>query len=301
MKKIQMMLAAAAAVVMSSCGGSAPKANLENDVDSVCYAFGVSQSQGFADYVCNKDMGLGVDSAYMDEVIKGLMDGANLGGSEKQKAYYAGVALGQQIANNVKDGLRYQIFGRDADSTQVVNINDFLAGFINGIKNDTAVFNSEGARKYIETQMAVFQKRAQEASAKKMEEEYGEYKKQNEAYMKKVAKNDSVQALDNGVYYKVLKAGKGEIPTADSRVRIHYEGKTIDGNVFDSSYKRNEPQEFSCSQVVTGFSTALTHMPVGSKWEVYIPAEAGYGAQNTASIKPFSTLIFTIELLEVIK
>lgn len=301
MKKISMMLTATAAVVMSACCGSAPKANLENDVDSICYAFGVSQSQGFTEYVCNKEMGMGVDSAYMDEVLKGIMDGANLGGSEKQKAYYAGVALGQQIANNVKDGLRYQIFGRDADSTQVINVNDFLAGFISAIKNDSTVFDVTKAQQYIQTQMEVFQKKAQEASAKKMEEEYGEYKKQNEAYMKTIAKNDSVKALDNGVYYKVLKAGNGEKPTAESRVKVHYEGKTIDGNVFDSSYKRDEPQEFSCSQVVPGFSTALTNMPVGSKWEVYIPAEAGYGAQNMQSIKPFSTLIFTIELLEVLK
>ena len=122
-----------------------------------------------------------------------------------------------------------------------------------------------------------------------------------EEYMKKIAKADSVQALGGGVYYKCLVQGNGAIPTLNDRVKVHYEGKTIDGSIFDSSYTRGEPIELGCSQVIKGWTDALTHMPVGSKWILYIPSEAGYGAQDQGPIKPFSTLIFTVELLDIVK
>ena len=99
----------------------------------------------------------------------------------------------------------------------------------------------------------------------------------------------------------MLQEGKGEIPTAAATVKVHYEGRLIDGTVFDSSYKRNEPAVFGCNQVIEGWKEVLTHMPVGSKWEVFIPQELGYGAKEAGKIPPFSALIFTVELQEIVK
>lgn len=295
MKKISMFLAAAAAVVMSSCGSSStPKATLGNGIDSLCYAYGMDQANGFNEFAFSDPRGMCLDSAYQNELIKGIIDGANLGGSDSKQAYYAGVAIGQQLRNNVNKGLAYRIFGDDADSTQVVSLNDFMAGFIAAIKGDSTIMSPSGVREFITVKM-------NEIKAKAMEAQYGEYRKQNEEYMKKIAKADSVQALGGGVYYKCLVQGNGAIPTLNDRVKVHYEGKTIDGSIFDSSYTRGEPIELGCSQVIKGWTDALTHMPVGSKWILYIPSEAGYGAQDQGPIKPFSTLIFTVELLDIVK
>ena len=109
-----------------------------------------------------------------------------------------------------------------------------------------------------------------------------------------------MKKLAKGVCYKVIKAGTGAVPTENSKVKLNYEGKTIDGKVFDSSYERKEPTTFNVNQVIPGFTEALTHMPVGSVWEVVIPQEQAYGARETGgTIKPFSTLIFKIELLGI--
>ena len=109
-----------------------------------------------------------------------------------------------------------------------------------------------------------------------------------------------MKVLDGGVQYKVIKEGNGPLPKDTSLVKVHYEGKTLDGKVFDSSYKRGEPANFRANQVIKGWTEALVHMPAGSIWEVYIPQELAYGErQQGADIKPFSMLIFKIELLEV--
>ena len=110
-----------------------------------------------------------------------------------------------------------------------------------------------------------------------------------------------MKKLKSGVQYKVIKEGTGAIPADTSTVKVHYEGKTIDGNVFDSSYKRGEPITLRANQVIKGWTDALVHMPVGSVWEVYIPQELAYGEREQGTIKPFSPLIFKIELLEVTK
>ena len=135
--------------------------------------------------------------------------------------------------------------------------------------------------------------------AKAMEQQYGANKKAGEKYLADYAKKAGVKKLDGGVLYRVIKEGKGEMPTDTSWVRVHYEGKTIDGKVFDSSYERKDPVQLRANQVIPGWTTALTHMPVGSTWEVVIPQDKAYGDRETPQIKPFSTLIFKIELVGV--
>ena len=117
------------------------------------------------------------------------------------------------------------------------------------------------------------------------------------------AKKDGVKLIPGSqVQYKVLKEGNGPVPKATDKVKVNYEGKLIDGTEFDSSYKRNKPATFECNRVIKGWTEALTHMPVGSTWEIYIPQELAYGAQEQGGkIKPFSALIFKVELLSIEK
>jgi FKBP-type peptidyl-prolyl cis-trans isomerase FklB len=136
--------------------------------------------------------------------------------------------------------------------------------------------------------------------AKNMEKEFGANKKAGEDFLKANAKKDGVKTLESGVQYKVIKEGTGAMPKDTSMVKVHYEGKTLDGKVFDSSYKRGQPTDFRANQVIKGWTDALVHMPAGSIWEVYVPQELAYGErQQGADIKPFSMLIFKIELIEV--
>ncbi|SFW31991.1 Domain amino terminal to FKBP-type peptidyl-prolyl isomerase [Prevotellaceae bacterium HUN156] len=138
--------------------------------------------------------------------------------------------------------------------------------------------------------------------AEKWDALYGSYKKAGEDFLAKNAKKEGVVTLPSGVQYKVLKVGKGAIPKDTSRVKVHYEGRTLDGNVFDSSYRRGQPTDFRANQVIPGWTEVLIHMPEGSIWEVYIPQELAYGERQQGSdIKPYSMLIFKMELVKVYK
>ena len=141
-----------------------------------------------------------------------------------------------------------------------------------------------------------------EAENQRLAEEKGKVaKEEGEKYLVENAKKEGVKTLPSGVQYKVITEGSGEIPADTSMVVVDYEGKLIDGTVFDSSMKRGEPITFRANQVIKGWTEALCHMPVGSKWEVYIPAELAYGEREQGQIKPFSTLVFTIDLKDIKK
>ena len=126
-----------------------------------------------------------------------------------------------------------------------------------------------------------------------------EWKIKNDDFMKSVSQRKGVLSLGDGIYYTVEREGKGKVPTENDVVKVHYEGQLIDGTSFDSSYKRNEPLSIRPTQVINGWNKALVTMPVGSKWTVYIPSEQAYGSRDMGTIRPFSALIFTIELLSV--
>lgn len=290
MKKITLLAAAAiVAAGFASCGKSTPKADLKNNVDSLSYAIGMAQTQGLKDYLVSN---LGVDTAYIDEFIKGLNEGANAGDDKKKAAYYAGIQIGQQISNQMVRGINHELFGED--STKTISLKNFMAGFISGTTGKKGIMTVEQAQE-------VAQRKMQEIKDESMTKQYGAYKKQNEDFIAKYSKGTDVKKLKGGVYYKVLTAGTGEVPTATSTVKLMYEGKTIDGKVFDSSYERKEPASFPVNQVIPGFTEALTHMPVGSTWEVVIPQNLAYGSRDQGNIKPFSTLIFKIQLISVEK
>ncbi len=288
MKKIMFVAAMAiAAATFTGCGNSTPKASLKSDVDTLSYAIGMSQTQGLKEYLVGS---LGVDTAYMNDFIKGLNEGANAGDNKKKAAYYAGIQIGQQISNRMVKGINHEIFGDD--STKTISLKNFMAGFISGTTGKGGLMTVDSAQNMAQTMM-------QAIKAREMEKTYGPNKEAGEKFLAENAKKDGVKTLPSGVQYKVIKEGNGAIPADTSLVKVHYEGKTIDGKVFDSSYKRGEPINLRCNQTIKGWTDAMVHMPAGSTWEVYIPQDLAYGEREQGDIKPFSVLIFKIELLEV--
>jgi FKBP-type peptidyl-prolyl cis-trans isomerase FklB len=289
MKKLTIvaMMAIAAGIFMS-CGNGTPKASLKNDIDTMSYAIGQAQSQGLKEYLVER---LSIDTTYMNDFIKGLNDGANAGDDKKKAAYYAGIQIGQQISNQMVKGINHELFGDD--STKSISLKNFMAGFVAGTIGKGGLMTVDSAGQVAQDMMRAIK-------AKNLEKEFGGNKKEGEKFLAENAKKEGVKVLPSGVQYKVLKEGTGAVPADTSRVKVHYEGKTLDGKVFDSSYKRGQPADFRANQVIKGWTDALTHMPAGSTWEVYIPQELAYGErQQGADIKPFSMLIFKIELLEV--
>ena len=158
------------------------------------------------------------------------------------------------------------------------------------------------ARSYI---MMFINKRDAAKSAKKAEVDkvkYKDYIDQNEAFLAKNKEKAGVTTTASGLQYEVIKLGTGTKPTAQNTVKVQYVGTLIDGTEFDSSIKRNQPATFPVSNVIPGWTEALQLMPVGSKFKLYLPAAIAYGANGAGDvIKPFSTLIFEVELLEIVK
>lgn len=135
-----------------------------------------------------------------------------------------------------------------------------------------------------------------------LEKSFGPNKKAGEEFIAKMKATAGVKELPGGTLYKVIKEGSGVIPTDTSRVHVSYEGRLIDGKVFDSSYKNNngKPVEVNVNQMIPGWTQALTHMPAGSVWEIYVPQDQAYGTRDVGTlIKPFSALIFKLELIDV--
>ena len=278
---------AVVAIVFSSCGNSTPKADLKNDIDTLSYAMGLAQTEGLKDYLVR---GLGIDTTYIDEFVKGLNDGANAGDDKKKAAYYAGIQIGQQISNQMVKGINHELFGED--STKSISMKNLMAGFISGTTGKKKLFTVEQAQGLLQSKMEAIRMKA-------VSEKYADNKKAGEAFLAKYAKQPGVKKLEGGVLYKVLKEGTGETPADTSLISVLYEGKTIDGKVFDSSYSRNDTLNIRVNQVIKGWTIAMKNMPVGSVWEVAIPQELAYGAREQSSIKPLAALIFKIELLGI--
>ncbi|MGD0340550.1 MAG: FKBP-type peptidyl-prolyl cis-trans isomerase [Bacteroidales bacterium] len=169
-------------------------------------------------------------------------------------------------------------------------------------KNKKAIINDEAARAVI---MKFINRRESEKAAKKAETDkvlYKEWIQQNEDFLAKNKEKQGVTVTPSGLQYEVIKMGTGPKPTAENTVKVNYVGTLIDGTEFDSSIKRNEPAQFPVGNIIPGWKEALQLMPVGSKFKIYIPQNLGYGAAGAGEqIKPFSTLIFDIELLEIVK
>lgn len=286
MKKIMTVAAAVAmtAMTMVSCDGD-NKADLKDGVDSLAYDLGVFQSEGLKQYMAQ----LGVDSAYYDDFFKGMKEGAVNEVDPKKEAYLNGLAVGKDIQGMAKN-LGHQVYGED--TTKTVNVKTVIAGLIAGLKG------TDG--RTAEQAYHDFDKKLEPIREVQLLKDFGGNKAAGEKYLAENKKKEGVKVTKSGLQYKVLVEGTGALPTDSSQIQVNYEGKLIDGTVFDSSYERNMPYTVDMSRpnVIKGWIEALKMMPAGSKWEVTIPQELGYGSQNQGPIKPFSTLIFTIEVLK---
>jgi len=165
-----------------------------------------------------------------------------------------------------------------------------------------ALMEDEAARSFI---MMFINERETAKAAEKAEldkEVYKESISQNEAFLATNKERAGVVTTASGLQYEVVKMGTGPMPTAESTVKVHYVGTLIDGTEFDSSIKRGEPAQFPVSGVITGWTEALQLMPVGSKFKLYLPQSIAYGAAGAGEIiKPYSTLLFEVELLEIVQ
>ena len=263
-------------------------ANLKAQIDTFSYAMGLAQTQGLKSFIIYR---MGVDTLYMGDFVKGLKAGMKAGDNAKQTAFTAGVQIGQQVANQIIPGVSREVFG---NTDELISEDFFLAGFISGA-------TGKGLRMHPMEAQKVAVELMEEIKNERFEQQFGENKAQGVAFLDSISKTEGVVKTESGLCYKVITEGKGVVPTNTDKVKVHYRGTLIDGTEFDSSYSRNEPTTFRANQVIAGWTEALTMMPVGSKWMLYIPQELAYGSRDLGQIKPFSTLIFEVELLEIVK
>jgi FKBP-type peptidyl-prolyl cis-trans isomerase FklB len=194
------------------------------------------------------------------------------------------VEMGEQIGKVL---LSQEETGFLGEQSIAVNFELIKQGMINGFLGAEEQWNSNDAGAYVQETMINIK--------------YGSAKAKGEAFLAENATREGVTTTPSGLQYEVIKMGKGKKPVATDKVKVHYHGTLIDGNVFDSSVERGEPISFALTQVIPGWTEALQLMPVGSKFKLYIPQNLGYGSQQAGSIPPFSTLIFEVELLGIEK
>ena len=288
MKKVTFLMALAVAAGMASCTAQSPKADLKTDIDSLSYAIGMARTEGLDQYLAQQ----GIDSTQMSEFLKGFNEGAAKI-DKTDVAYMAGLQVGQMVSKQWVEGFNQQIFGND--STQSISRENLLAGFVACVIGKGGAMDMMKAQEYMRTQMDAIKEKA-------TAEKYADNKAAGEKFLAENKAKEGVVTTPSGLQYKIITKGNGAVPADSSKVKVNYKGTLIDGTEFDSSYKRNEPASFRANQVIKGWTEALTMMPVGSKWELYIPYDLAYGSRETGSqIKPFSTLIFEVELLGIEK
>ncbi len=295
MKKTLLFAALAVAAVLSSCDGVVPKAHLANGIDTLSYEIGLAYS-GQAEGAMQQFQ---VDSAYTDEFVKGALDGVFADDDKKKQAYFMGVIFGMQSNMQLLQGMEREIFG--TDTVLKLSRKNFVSAIAAALKNkSTLKVNDSIVSPEYAYELA--NARIMELRKEMLEKQYGKEKEAGAEFLAENAKKEGVKNLGDGVQYKVLKEGKGALPADTSVVSVRYEGRLINGNVFDSSARgdKNEPVDFPVGGVIKGFGAALKQMPVGSEWEIYIPYDMAYGEQGTPSgIPPFATLIFKVELVSI--
>lgn len=184
-------------------------------------------------------------------------------------------------------GIGQNLLGMGANSISVEDFAQAISDVLNG--NPTAITHAE-ARDIVNKYFAELEQKITEENVSKGKE-----------FLDKNKERAEVKTLPSGLQYEVIAEGNGKSPKATDKVKCHYEGTLIDGTMFDSSIKRGQPAVFGVNQVIQGWVEALQLMSEGAKWRLYIPSELGYGAQGAGeSIPPHSTLIFDVELLEVL-
>ena len=323
---------AALAVMMVSCGGaSTPKASLKNSVDSVSYAYGVTMAdQGLAQFleqsgvlisttnieydyqmriaaadstqkaVLQSEMASKIDSINkinapkLNEFIRGMKDAINL---DEQSAYAHGLSIGVQFSQQMLPQFNTMLYGEDSDTK--ANTDQLLSGLVSTLKNQGLAISKTEANDLVQSEFDKAQEQQMARQEEDLKSQYESVIAEGDAFLAENAKREEVVTLPSGLQYEVLTEGSGAIPTASDKVKVHYHGTLIDGTVFDSSVERGEPTSFGVTQVIAGWTEALQLMPVGSKWRLYVPYDLAYGSADRGEIKPYSNLIFDVELIGI--
>ena len=296
MKTIK-ILALTALALCATTGYAGPKGKKSNkkttaekvdtlSTDQFSYAIGKLNTEGLVQYLTQR---MGVDVAYMDDFLEGFGQTELTEADKKLKARLAGIEIRQQVEKVALP----QAASAINDSVDLLNHDLFVQGFSDGIadKENAILPVSIDSMNVLVQQQIEYYKKAK----------YDKNIKEGEQFLAKNKKQKGVMTTASGLQYKVITAGTGEKPKATDRVKVHYRGTLQDGTEFDSSYKRNEPTTFGVGQVIKGWTEALQLMPVGSKWELYIPQDLAYGSHATGNIPAYSTLVFEVELLEIVK
>ncbi|TBM09471.1 peptidylprolyl isomerase [Hafnia paralvei] len=197
---------------------------------------------------------------------------------EAQASYGIGLQVGQQLNESGLEGLQPEAL---------------LAGLRDAMEGNAPAVPVEAVHRAL-------REIHERADAVRREQQKG-LAEAGQKFLKENAKNDDVTVTESGLQFKVLEKGEGTIPARQDQVRVHYTGRLVDGTVFDSSVERGQPAEFPVNGVIPGWIEALTMMPVGSKWQLYIPHNLAYGERGAgAAIPPYSALVFDVELLEIL-
>lgn len=287
--KFRSMLVVALAATLSFSAFAAKKTKINNkkvaqpvmvkpvSPADFSYAAGVAQSASLAQFLAQRS---GVDSAHIKDFVEGLSKEVSADEAAKLRALLASIDIKKQMPQIVQS-MNQQATGKG--DTTYVDATIFLKGLTEGLLK-TNTLSADSATK-IEQQQYDYHTQ--------------QLKTRNADFLKNYAKQKGVKSTPSGLLYKVIKEGDGAMPTDTSEVEVHYEGKLVDGTVFDSSYKRGETATFAVNQVIKGWSEAVKLMKVGAEYEVCLPYEIAYGERGTRGIPPYSTLIFKIELKSI--
>ena len=247
---------------------------LATESDSLSYAAGVHATRGLIPFI---QQSYQVDTAYMADFIRGYEEAITKANTPQGTAYIVGMQIAQMVNQRILPGTREEL----KSAKDSIDAAMFSRGFVAALANDTTLFTEKKA---------------------------GEFKTQilagaGEKFLAENAKKPGVKVLPSGLQYKVIKAGQGEVPKATDEVEVIYEGRLIDGTVFDATSKHGgaKTDKFRAGNLIKGWTEALTTMPVGSKWQLYIPYELAYGERQAGQIPPYSTLIFDLELVSIVK
>ncbi len=221
----------------------------------------------------------------------------------EQPADTATEAAAMPELSTLEQKVSYLMGMQNAASTTAIELDKaaYDLGFADGLAGNPPAISEEVIAETVsefQTQMTAKQEEQQKQAAESMAVAAEANIKEGAEFLAANGANDDVVTTESGLQYKVITAGSGAVPTAESVVEVHYAGRLLDGTEFDSSIKRGVPAQFGVTQVIAGWTEALQLMSEGSKWELYIPADLAYGPGGTGPIGPNQTLIFEVELLK---
>ncbi len=291
--KTLFVLLLAASFALPAVGGKKTKSPVQvalvadslMDINTFSYYLGRANTNGLREYMVQR---LGVDTTYLDDFLKGFATTEFSKKDLREKARLAGIEIRKQVEEQVLPSANKQV----NDSVDMLNKELFIEGFRKGISREEWPISMDSTQALVKVQLDHY-------TRVNNERKFAANKHAGEAFLTANSMKDSVVVTSSGLQYKVLLKGTGAIPQLTDKVSVHYEGRLVDGTVFDSSYQRKRPATFTVNQVIEGWRQALTMMPVGSKWEIYVPQELAYAERDQGKIPPFSCLIFTVELLEI--